>query len=60
VARAIDAGADKVERVDLLVQLVGASQGMQSDSVDEIVSTLNARLAANARASAQAAASTGS
>ncbi|MFT6307122.1 MAG: hypothetical protein ACI9US_000591 [Gammaproteobacteria bacterium] len=48
VARAIDAGVAKVERVDRLIQLVGASVGMQSDSVDAIVKTLNARLAAKA------------
>jgi hypothetical protein len=47
VARAIDAGATEVERVDKLVQLVGTSQGMQSDTVDEIVSTVDAKLASN-------------
>jgi hypothetical protein len=47
VARAIDAGAAQVERVDKLLQMVGASVGMQSDSVDAIVKTLDARLAAN-------------
>ncbi|NND89417.1 MAG: hypothetical protein HKN42_01035 [Granulosicoccus sp.] len=50
VARAIDAGADRVERVDKLVQLVGASQGRQSDAVDEIVSIVDQRLAENAAA----------
>lgn len=50
VARAIDAGTAKVERVDKLVQLVGASLGMQSDTVDEIVRTVDARLAANSAA----------
>lgn len=50
VARAIDAGTAKVERVDKLVQTVGASLGMQSDTVDEIVRTVDARLAANAAA----------
>jgi hypothetical protein len=47
VARAIDAGAANVERVDKLVQMVGASVGMQSDSVDAIVKILDARLVAN-------------
>lgn len=47
VARAITAGAATVERVDKLVQMVGASVGMQSDSVDLIVKTLDARLADN-------------
>ena len=46
-ARAINAGATQIERVDKLVQLVGASQGMQSDTVDEIVATVDQRLAAN-------------
>ncbi len=46
-ARAIDGGAANIERVDKLVQLVGASQGMQSDTVDEIVSIVDQRLAAN-------------
>ena len=48
VARAIDAGASKVERVDKLVQMVGASMDMQSDTVDAIVKTVNARVVANA------------
>lgn len=47
VARAIDAGASKVERVDRLVQMVGASMGMQSNTVDTIVSTVDAKLIAN-------------
>lgn len=46
-ARAINAGATRIERVDKLVQLVGASQGMQSDTVDEIVSIVDQRLATN-------------
>jgi len=50
VARAIAAGSANVERVDKLVQMVGASQGMQSDEVDAIVKTVDARLAANAAA----------
>ena len=50
VARAIDAGTASVERVDKLVQMVGASQGMQSDDVDAMVNTVDARLAANAAA----------
>jgi len=47
VARAIEAGVANVERVDKLVQMVGASVGMQSDSVDAIVKTVDARLTAN-------------
>ena len=50
VARAIDAGTANVERVDKLVQMVGASIGMQSDTVDAIVKTVDARLAANVAA----------
>lgn len=49
-ARAIAAGAAKVERVDRLVQAVGASLDMQSDTVDEIVRTVDAKLAENAAA----------
>lgn len=47
VARAIDGGSAKVERVDKLVQIVGASIGMQSDTVDKIVSTVDKKLAIN-------------
>ena len=36
-ARALAAGAKKIERVDKLVQAIAASKGMQSDAVDEIV-----------------------
>jgi len=47
-ARAIDAGVSKIERVDKLVQMIGASMGMQSATVDKIVSTVDAKLALNA------------
>ncbi len=50
VARAIDAGTTQVERVDKLIQILGASQGMQSDDVDAIVKTVDVRLAANVAA----------
>jgi hypothetical protein len=46
-ARAIDAGAKSIERVDLLVQRIAASIGMQNDLLDETVATVNARLDAN-------------
>ncbi len=46
-ARAIDAGAPMIERVDRLVQKLGASVGMQSDTVDETVRIVDARLAEN-------------
>jgi hypothetical protein len=47
VARAIDGGAVKVERVDKLVQMVGKSVGMQSDDVDRTVATVDERLRHN-------------
>lgn len=46
-ARAIAAGADRIERVDRLVRTIGHALGMQNDSVDFIVDTVDARLAAN-------------
>ena len=36
-ARALAAGALKIERVDRLVQSIAAGRGMQLDAVDEIV-----------------------
>jgi len=48
VARAIASGAAKVERVDKLVQAVGASLNRQSDTLDEIVKTVDAKLKENA------------
>ena len=47
VARAIDAGAADVERVDKLVQLVARSLGMDNPSVNETVERVDACLAAN-------------
>ncbi len=46
-ARAVYAGARHIERVDRLVRRIARSCGMQSDAVDEIVATVDARLAAN-------------
>ncbi|GLQ35582.1 hypothetical protein GCM10007939_18650 [Amylibacter marinus] len=46
-ARAIAAGAKHIERVDLLVQAIARSLNMQNSMVDEIVSTVNHRLAEN-------------
>ena len=46
-ARAIDGGAKTIERVDLLVQRVAASIGMQNDLLDETVAIVNGRLEAN-------------
>ncbi len=52
VARAIDGGAPRVERVDRLVQAIAASRGMRNDAVDRIVELVDARLEANARVAA--------
>lgn len=49
-ARAIAAGTAKIERVDRLVQTVGAGLGMQNDTVDEIVGTVDMRLSENTSA----------
>ena len=46
-ARAIAAGAKDIERVDKVVQTTMGTLGMQSDAVDEIVATVNARLKSN-------------
>jgi len=46
-ARAIEAGALQIERVDKLVQTVAASLGMQNDELDRIVNVVDARLAYN-------------
>ncbi|MBT6096026.1 MAG: hypothetical protein HOH04_14175 [Rhodospirillaceae bacterium] len=46
-ARALDAGAQNIERVDRLVKSVATMQGLQSASVDETVSIVDARLEAN-------------
>ncbi len=46
-ARAIDAGAPNIERVDKLVQKIAAQYSMQLDEVDATVSLVNNRLAQN-------------
>ena len=46
-ARAIDGGAKNIERVDLLVQRIAESIGMQNDLLDETVATVNERLESN-------------
>ncbi len=46
-ARAIDAGAVNIERVDRLVQIIASQHGMQHDAVDEIVKLVDARLEKN-------------
>lgn len=47
-ARAVDAGATKIERVDRLVQAVARQKGMSRDDVDAIVALVDRKLAANA------------
>src|SRR5262249_47043412 len=51
-ARALFAGAPNIERVDRLVQTIGAQKGLRSPIVDEAVATVDARLAANRKAAA--------
>ncbi len=51
-ARAIDGGAEQIERVDLLVQLIADQMGFAAPEIDEVVATVNGRLAANRRAAA--------
>ncbi len=46
-ARAIDAGAPNIERVDRLVQTIAREFGMQHPGVDEIVRVVDQRLEAN-------------
>ena len=54
VARAVDAGATGIERIDLLVQLIARRQGLHSSEVDDTVNTVDARLAENRRVHAAA------
>ena len=46
-ARAIDAGATNIERVDRLVQTIAHELGMQNDSVDQTVVIVDKRLSLN-------------
>ena len=48
-ARAIDAGAVNIERVDRLIQTIGSNLGLQNSTVDRIVTTVDARLRANSQ-----------
>ncbi len=52
VARALDGGAPRVERVDRLVQIIGAQRGMRNEAVDRIVALVDARIEANERVAA--------
>ncbi|MCC5985548.1 MAG: hypothetical protein JJU42_14420 [Rhodobacteraceae bacterium] len=51
-ARAIDAGASEIERVDLLVKLIADQIGLGSPLLDETVARIDSRLAENRREAA--------
>ena len=53
-ARAIEAGADRIERVDLLVKLIADQMGVQIPAVDDVAATVTARLDRNRQAKAAA------
>jgi hypothetical protein len=46
-ARALFGGAEHIERVDCLVRRIAGQRGLQSDTLDEIVSLVDERLAKN-------------
>jgi hypothetical protein len=46
-ARAIDAGAPFIERVDVLVRLIAEAQGMSNSAIDQTVVTVDEQLEAN-------------
>ena len=46
-ARALFGGAEHIERVDCLVRQIARQQGLQSDTLDEIVTLVDERLAKN-------------
>ena len=46
-ARALFGGAEHIERVDCLVRRIARQQGLQSDTLDEIVTLVDARLGKN-------------
>jgi hypothetical protein len=50
-ARALFGGAEHIERVDCLVRRIAHQQGLQSDTLDEIVTLVDERLAKNRAAS---------
>lgn len=53
-ARAIEAGAEQIERVDLLVKLVADQVGLSAPELDRVADTVNGRLMANRRSAAAA------
>jgi hypothetical protein len=54
-ARALAGGAPNIERVDRLVQALGAQQGMRSEAVDAVVAAVDRWIERNRSASAPAA-----
>jgi hypothetical protein len=46
-ARALFGGAEHIERVDCLVRRIAGQQGLRSDTLDEIVTLVDERLARN-------------
>jgi hypothetical protein len=48
----VAAGAPAIERVDMLVQLIGKSLGMENPAIDAVVATVDAKLSENQRLSA--------
>jgi hypothetical protein len=46
-ARALFGGAEHIERVDCLIRRIAQQQGLQSDTLDEIVTMVDERLARN-------------
>src|SRR5262249_25086839 len=46
-ARELFAGAEHIERVDCLIRCIARQQGLQSDTLDEIVNLVDDRLAKN-------------
>ena len=46
-ARALDAGAPNIERVDRLVQMIGKAKGVRSATLDETVALVDAKLESN-------------
>src|SRR4051794_16426802 len=53
-ARALDAGAPNIERVDRLVQTIAAQKGLRSPVLDETVRLVDAKLESNRRKAADA------
>lgn len=51
-ARAIDGGAEQIERVDLLVKLIADQMGQPMEEADETADIINARLEENRKKAA--------